>query len=82
MTRGLAPHAGPPDRAGQRLCLGDQRIDAVERGVEHPAQRRTRRGRGQGLNLDAGRREMIERQIDAVEIFVVVLAVLQVVDDL
>ena len=71
-----------PDRRDQRPGLGNQRIDAVEGAVEHPAERWARLGPRKLLDADAGGVEPIERQIDAVEVLVIRLAILQVIDDL
>ena len=75
-----SPRAATP---GGRSRRGrDQRLGVVEQPVEHAAQRRAGGRRGERLDRAAGRREIVQRDIDAVEIAVIVGAVLQMVQHL
>ena len=74
----------PAARQHTRQLAGphEQLVGAIERAIQHLAHGRRRGGPVELLDADAGRGEAVLRQVDPVQRAIVVLAVLQVVQDL
>jgi len=70
------------DTARQPARGRDEQVGAVEQNVEHTAQLRACCRLRQRLHPDAGRREVGERQVDAVEPAVILAAILQMIEHL
>ena len=80
--RALAAQARVAQRPRQLARTLHQHVGLVEQAIEHAAQRRRAFRFGQRLDANPLGREMIERHIDPVHLQIVVLAILQVIDDL